>query len=70
MKDNLTPIERKNVINESGIAACKILVTAFKICGLKSHIEQMFIDDESQEEYVLRFYAKDGFKRLSNNQSK
>jgi hypothetical protein len=31
----------EEIIKEAGIAACKILATAFKVCDLETHIEQM-----------------------------
>jgi len=53
---------KEDIIKEAGITACKILVATFRTCGLESHIEQMFIDEKTGEEYVLQFYAKKGFK--------
>ena len=52
---------KEEIIKEAGLAAFKILVTTFKACELKTHIEQMFIDDKTREEFVLKFYSKDGF---------
>ena len=56
--------KREEIINEAGIAACKILVTAFKVCDLETHIEQMFIDEKTGEEFILKFYSKKGYKRM------
>jgi len=55
---------KEGIIKEAGLAAFKILVTTFKACELKTHIEQMFIDDNTGEEFVLKFYSKEGFDRL------
>lgn len=56
--------DKEKIIKKAGEAACKILVTAFKICGLSTHIEQMFIDKETGEEFVLKFYSKEGFDKF------
>ena len=56
--------KREEIINEAGIAACKILAIAFKVCALETHIEQMFIDEKTGEEFILKFYSKKGYKRM------
>ncbi len=56
--------EKEQIIEEAGKAACKILVTAFKICDLKTHMEQMFIDDKTGDQFILKFYSQEGFSRF------
>lgn len=67
---NYNMSNKEEIIKEAGIAACKILVTAFKICDLETHIEQMFIDENTGEEFILKFYSKKGFRRFLNGETK
>jgi len=62
--------DREEILKEAGIAACKILVTAFKVCDLETHIEQMFIDENTGEEFILKFYSQKGFNRFLNVETK
>lgn len=60
----LTTGEKAAHINRVGEAVSRMMLINFKTLGLKTHIDQMVIDGETGDEYILMFRKVD--KTLPN----
>jgi len=52
---NIDDDQKAKLIKDLGIETTKTVVTFFKALGLKTHIEQMIIDENSGDEYIFSF---------------
>jgi len=53
--ENIDDDQKAKLIKDLGIETTKTVVTFFKALGLKTHIEQMIIDENSGDEYIFSF---------------